>query len=294
MLDLWRQRRGACGRARFNHHWLVPSAPPAHRPRPTLATPLIVAAVAARTLFAARPETLWTRPLAAGTRPLRALPIAGSRIARAPPESRALSARRAISHWRTISARRTATRGPIAGRPVARRARSAAIETWGSRWPSGLLPSCWINLLSIAAPSFLRSARQHPAFASFGQLSSGQIGIAAERIEPTAAPAESGAPARAATTATAGTSARTTATAATRTARTATSTAAAAIPIAAIPIAATRIRIAPTFGPRHHVRHVVEFAFLLSIGRRLVTRQDAHQAHPGRALAHYRERLHQA
>ena len=291
MLDLWRQRRGACGRARFNHHWLVPSAPPAHRPRPTLATPLIVTAVAARTLFAARPETLWTRPLAAGTRPLRALPIAGSRIARAPPESRALSARRAISHWRTISARRTATRGPIAGRPVARRARSAAIETWGSRWPSWLLPSCWINLLSIAAPSFLRSARQHPAFASFGQLSSGQIGIAAESIEPTPAPTESGAPTRAATTATAGTTWATAATAA-RTARTSTSTAA-AIPIAATPIVAARVPVAATLGPRHHIRYIVKIALLLGVGRRLVTRQDTHQAHPGCALAHHCQRLHQ-
>jgi hypothetical protein len=244
-----------------------------------LATPLIVAAIAARKWWTARPGR--THCLIARSRRLAANPIATSRVARTTPESRALSARWAISHWRTISARGTATRGPITGRPIARRSGSAAIEAWGPRWSSWLLPSRRINWTSIATPSLLRSTRQHPPFASLGQLSSGQIGIAGERIEATTA-----------TTEASGTSTPTTATASARTARTATSTAA-AIPTTAILIAATRIRVAPTFGPRHHVRDVVEFAFLLGVGRRLVTRQDAHQAHPGRALAHHRQRLHQ-
>jgi hypothetical protein len=160
-----------------------------------------------------------------------------------------------------------------------------------------LLPSRGIHQPSIAAPSLFRSAGQHPPLAPFGHLSSGQIGIAAERIETTTATTETGAPARAATTATAGTTWATAATAArtTRTARTARTSpsTAAAIPIAATPIITARVSVAPTFRPRHHVRHIVEIALLLGVGRRLVTRQDAHQAHPGCALAHNRERFHQ-
>lgn len=253
---------------------------------------MIVAAVAARAWWAAWPGTLRARrTLAAGPRPLCALPVTGSRIARASPESRALSALRAIAHGRTISARGTTTRGSVAGRPVACRTRSAAIEAWGPRWPSRLLPPRRIHRSSIAAPSLLRSACQHPALASLCHLSSGQIGIAAERIESTAAATESGAPARAAATATAGTTWATAATAA-RTARTSTSTAA-AIPIAATPIVAARVPVAATLGPRHHIRYIVKIALLLGVGRRLVTRQDTHQAHPGCALAHHCQRLHQ-
>jgi hypothetical protein len=37
-----------------------------------------------------------------------------------------------------------------------------------------------------------------------------------------------------------------------------------------MPVVATRVRIAPRFGPRHQVQHVVEIALLLGVGRRLV------------------------
>ena len=173
---MWRRRHDVRGRTRFHHHRLIPSATPTHRPRPALATPLIVAAVTARTWWTARPERM--RCLIARDRRLGAHLTAASRVARATPESRALSTGRAISHWRAISARR-----PIAGRPIARRTGSPAIKAWGPRWPSWLLPSRRINWPSIAASSLLRSASQHPPFASFGQLSSGQIGIAGECIE---------------------------------------------------------------------------------------------------------------
>jgi hypothetical protein len=156
-----------------------------------------------------------------------------------------------------------------------------------------LLSSRRINRTSIATPSLLWSACQHPPFAALGHVSSGQIGIATERIEPTTATTEAAGTSRAATTATAGTSTWTTAATAARTAGPATSTTT-AIPIAAMPIVIARVSIAPTFGSRHHVHHVVKFTLLLGVGRRLVTRKDAHQAHPSRAFAHHRERLHQA
>jgi hypothetical protein len=60
-----------------------------------------------------------------------------------------------------------------------------------------------------------------------------------------------------------------------------------------MPVVATRVRIAPRFGPRHQVQHVVEIALLLGVGRRLVARKDAHQSHPGCALARHCECLHE-
>jgi hypothetical protein len=155
-----------------------------------------------------------------------------------------------------------------------------------------LFPSRRIDWPPIAASSLVRSAGQHPPFASLGQIAPGQIGVAAQGIEPTPSPAES---AGAASTARAAArTARTTSAAGTaRTARTTPTAAAAAIPIASTPIIAARVRIAPSFRPRHHVHHVVKIALLLGVGRWRVARQDTHQAYPGRALANHRERLHQ-
>jgi hypothetical protein len=142
------------------------------------------------------------------------------------------------------------------------------------RRTAGLLPSRRINRPTIAAPSLVRSAGQHPPFASFGQIAPGQIRIAGQGIEPTAASAETD---------------RTTTAA--RTDRT--TTAAAAISIPSTPLVTTRVHIAPRLRPRHGVHHVVEIALLLGVGRRVLARQDAHQPYPGRALANHRERLHE-
>jgi hypothetical protein len=46
--------------------------------------------------------------------------------------------------------------------------------------------------------------------------------------------------------------------------------------------------------PRHQVEHIVKISLLLGIGRRVVARQHAHQAQPGRAFAGHRKCLHQA
>jgi hypothetical protein len=253
----------------------------------------LIVAAAARALFAT-----WPRRARRRSRRLSAPPVAASGIARAIPESRPVSARWAISrrraipesrpipNWRAIPARGTPARGPITGRPVTRRAISAAIEAWGSRRPSRLLPSRRIDWSAIATTSLLRSTRQHPPFAPFGHLSSGQVSIAAERIETTAATAEAAATSRA----TAATTAWSTTATAAGTARAATSTA--AITIAATPIVAARVRM-PGLRPRHHVHNVVEIAFLLGIRGRIVTRQDTHQTYPCHALAQHRECLHQ-
>jgi hypothetical protein len=37
-----------------------------------------------------------------------------------------------------------------------------------------------------------------------------------------------------------------------------------------MPVVAARVRIAPRFRPRHQVKHVVEIALLLGVGRRIV------------------------
>jgi len=183
----------------------------------------------------------------------------------------------------------------IAGRPITRRAWAAAIEARATRWSAWLLPARRIHWPPIAASSLLGSAGKHPALASFRHLAPGQVGVAAEGVETTCATtpsAASGSTAR--SPATTGSTARSPAT----TGSTAwAAPTAAAVPIAATatttPIIATRIRIAPRFGPRHHVQYVVKIALLLGVGRRLVARKDAYQAHPGGALAGHRECLHQ-
>lgn len=270
-----RRRHGLRDRARLDNHRFVPSTTSAHRPRPALAAPMILAAVSARARLATRPRPWSARCLAAWPRCLGARPIAtGARAIPEPrtisgcwtiSERRAISESRAISERRTISAGRTATRRPLASRPVAGRARSAAIEARTPLWSCRLLPPRRIDGPPIAATSLVRGAGQHPPFPSLSQIAPRQIGVAGESIEPATAASKT-----AGTTAAAGAAARTTAAAA-GTARTPTSAAAPAISIAAMPIVTARVRIAPRFRSRHHIHHVVEIALLLRVGRRLVT-----------------------
>jgi len=157
----------------------------------------------------------------------------------------------------------------------------------------------------MAAAAVVGSAGEHPPLAAFGHVAPGKFNVATKGIEATrtAAPAASAAGTSATTAARPASAARTSATAAARTTRTSpaaagtTSAAAAAVAIAttatAAPIIAARV-ITPGFRPRHHVEHVVEIALLLGVGRRVLTRQHAHQAHPSGALARHRECFHQA
>ena len=238
----WRRNCVARRRAGLNHRWLVPSPTPAHRRRPALAAPVVLAAVPVRTLRATWPGTWGPRRLTAWTRRARTLTASrAARVVGAICARRAIPTRRAElrtiptrrAELRTIPARRTATRGPIASRPITR-AWTPAIETRTTRWPAWLLPSRRVHWPAIATASLLRSAGQHPALASFGHLAPGQVGVAAEGIEAARSPAPAASPAW--TTATA--PARTTAWAAT-TAPAARPTAWAAATTATIPIAAT-------------------------------------------------------
>lgn len=184
---------------------------------------MIIAAVPGWALLTTRPRTLSARGLVAWSRPLGAETWPARRTAR---PIRTISTRCwAISTWRTRAS------GPVATRPVARRTRSPIIETRSPRRSTWLLAPCWIDLVSIATPSLVRSASQHPPFASLGHLAAWQIGVAPQGIEATRATTSAASATGPTATTAARTSAGTTATTA-GTART-TATTAAAISIAA-------------------------------------------------------------
>jgi len=255
-------------------------------------------------LIAARPRPLWAL-IAPWAEPLWARGIARRSKSRGiarwprPLPAESFSSTRAAWAIGTIATGWAAARGTLVAARPARWARSATtistIKSRSARRSARLLPPCRIHLPTIAASSLLRSAGQHPALAALGHIAPGQVHVATKGIESTGT-ASSAASATRSLAAAAAARPATTATATATAARPATAaTATAAIPIAATAATTAIIaaRVASRFRPRHQIDHVVKFALLLRVGRRILARQDAHQAHSGGALAGDRKCFHQ-